>query len=548
MIFPKKEYCVPTRKTFQKLQKQILTLSGSLSLLTFGVSFTLVLASLEPAFAAGTVGTGTAASCTEAALNTALTGGGNIYFNCGTTPVTINVTSEKIITANTFIDGATNGVPVVTLSGGNSKRIFNVTGQVQLSVKNLTLANGLTADQGAAINNPNGGTLTIANTTFNNNSSTKPGEFGGGAIYSGPLGTVSVTNSTFDGNKGSIGGAIRILNSNLTVTNSTFKNNKAVDTSLGNGGAIYIDGANGDNGKINITGSTFTTNSATAYGGALFNNIYNNNQTVVDKSTFTGNTVGGGSNGQGAAIWSTGDPAPNGGIWTTGVNNTTLTVKDTTINGNTATKQGGGIWIARHPIGVTITNTTLSNNKANESNGGGIILDGANSKLTVTNSTIAGNQVNGAYSMGAGIAVINGQATILNSTIANNTANWQGGGILGGTKVTLKNTIVANNVAKNGGNTWNIKHNCTDPVTNGGNNLQFTSLNANSNECGAAIPMTNPNLGPLASNGGLTQTMALLAGSPAINTGNNTGCPTTDQRGIARPQGGVCDIGAFEFK
>jgi predicted outer membrane repeat protein len=277
MIFPAKEYRVPTRKTFQKLQKQILTLSGSLSLLTFGVSFTLVLASLEPAFAAGTIGTGTAASCTEAALNTALTGGGNVYFNCGTTPVTINVTSEKLITANTFIDGATNGVSVVTLSGSNSKRIFNVTGKVQLSVKNLTLANGLTADQGAAINNPNGGTLTITNTQFTNNSSTKPGEFGGGAIYSGPMGSVSVSNSTFDGNKGSIGGAIRILNSNLTVTNSTFKNNKAVDATLGNGGAIYIDGANGDNGKINITGSTFTTNSATAYGGALFNNIYNNN-------------------------------------------------------------------------------------------------------------------------------------------------------------------------------------------------------------------------------------------------------------------------------
>ncbi|MFB8788405.1 MAG: choice-of-anchor Q domain-containing protein [Potamolinea sp.] len=246
-------------------------------------------------------------------------------------------------------------------------------------------------------------------------------------------------------------------------------------------------------------------------------------------------------------MWSTGDPAPNGGIWTTGVNNTTLTVKDTTIKGNTASQQGGGIWLGRHPTGITITNTTVSGNTATSSNGGGIVL-ADNGKLTITNSTISGNQVNGAVSMGGGIAIVSGQTTITNSTIANNTANWQGGGILHTASLTLKNTIVANNLAKNGGNTWNIKHNCTDPVTNGGNNLQFTSLNASSTECGGSIPMTNPNLGPLASNGGLTQTMALLAGSAAINAGANAGCPTTDQRGIARPQGGTCDIGAFEFK
>jgi len=59
--------------------------------------------------------------------------------------------------------------------------------------------------------------------------------------------------------------------------------------------------------------------------------------------------------------------------------------------------------------------------------------------------------------------------------------------------------------------------------------------------------VTNPLLGPLQNNGGQTQTHALLTGSPAIDAGTNTGCPTTDQRGIARPQGATCDIGAFEF-
>jgi hypothetical protein len=342
-----------------------------------------------------------------------------------------------------------------------------------------------------------------------------------------------------------VGGAIKILNSDLTVTNSTFTNNSALNSTIGNGGAIYIDGAKGDNGKITIRGSTFTNNTATAYGGALFNNIYNNNQTLVENSTFSGNTVGGGQNGQGAAIWSTGDPVLGGGIWTVNANNTTLTVSNTTIANNTASQQGGGIWLGRHPKGINISSTTLSGNTATNSNGGAIAV-GDNGKLNITNSTISGNQVKGAYSMGAGIAAVSGQTTITNTTIANNTASWQGGGILTTVPMTLKNTIVANNIANNGGNPWNVKHNCTDPITNGGNNLQFTSLNSNSKECGAAIPMVDPKLSAIANNGGSTQTMGLSAGSPAINAGTNAGCPATDQRGVTRPQGGVCDIGAFE--
>lgn len=545
---------MPALTIFQPLKKQGIAFSTPLFLITFGVGVTLTLASLEPVYATGTVGNGTPGSCTEAALNTALTGGGSVYFNCGSSPITITLTSEKLISANTTIDGLTNGQALVTLSGGNSKRLFNMQRGVQFTVKNITLANGKTADQGAAINNANGGTLIVSKVKFNNNESTKVSAFGaeagGGALSSGPMGTVTISDSTFTENKASagVGGAVKILNSDLTVTNTTFTSNNASNSSIGNGGAIYIDGAKGDNGKVTIRGSTFTNNSATAYGGALFNSTYNNNQTLVDSSTFSGNRVGGGSNGQGGAIWSTGDKA-SGGIWTTNVNNTTLTVTNSKISGNTASQQGGGIWLARHQnsAGIVINNSAITGNTANASNGGGVVL-GDVSKLAITNSTISGNQVTGTYSMGGGVAVVNGQTTITNSTIANNTASWQGGGILPGASLTLKNSIVANNTANNGGNNWNVKHNCTDAVTNGGNNIQFTSRNASSKECGSAIPMVDPKLGALANNGGTTQTMALLTGSPAINAGNNTGCPATDQRGIARPQGGICDIGAFEFQ
>src|SRR5207253_10692871 len=62
------------------------------------------------------------------------------------------------------------------------------------------------------------------------------------------------------------------------------------------------------------------------------------------------------------------------------------------------------------------------------------------------------------------------------------------------------------------------------------------------------ITTPTPRLGPLAPNGGPTETMALLPGSPAINEGGSgaNGCPATDQRGVRRPQGAACDIGAYE--
>ncbi len=92
----------------------------------------------SPAYAAGTVGTGTAASCTPAALDAALTGGGAVNFNCGSSPVTITLASTKVITSDTQIDGG----GLITLSGGNSVQIFDVQPVSTLSLINITLANG----------------------------------------------------------------------------------------------------------------------------------------------------------------------------------------------------------------------------------------------------------------------------------------------------------------------------------------------------------------------------------------------------------------------
>ena len=124
-------------------------------------------------------------------------------------------------------------------------------------------------------------------------------------------------------------------------------------------------------------------------------------------------------------------------------------------------------------------------------------------------------------------------------------AGGQGGNLYAGSaynaSVQLKNTLLR------GGS----PNNCSSTILSNGNNLE------DANTCGLTaggdLKQRNPSLGFLALNGGTTLTYALMPFSPAIDAGSNTGCPLTDQRGVARPMDGnrsgpaVCDIGAYEF-
>jgi hypothetical protein len=211
----------------------------------------------------------------------------------------------------------------------------------------------------------------------------------------------------------------------------------------------------------------------------------------------------------------------------------TLTINYSTLANNHSGpgfSGGGGIY---NDGLLTVNNSTFSNNSAVGSAGG---IFNANGTLTVNNSTFSGNSASDSGSSGGGIA--NGDILIVNnSTFSGNSAGNGGGGIgdFGGT-VTLRNTILANNGGKD----------CSGTIATALNNLIQTTATAcgltngiNGNKIGV-----NPLLGALANNGGLTQTLALLTGSPAINAGDAATCISTDQRGTARA--GVCDIGAFE--
>ena len=206
---------------------------------------------------------------------------------------------------------------------------------------------------------------------------------------------------------------------------------------------------------------------------------------------------------------------------------TALTLDNMTITGGKSAPFGGGIYNAGGTL--TITNSTFSGNSAVA--GGGIYNAGS---LTITNSTFSGNS---SQASGGGI-FSNGTLTITNSTFSGNSATTGGGIYYNTGTATLLNTIIANNT---GGN-------CYGSISNGGNNID------NGTTCGwgsadGSMSSTDPLLGALADNGGPTETFGLLTGSPAIdgvtfNAPNSA--PSTDQRGVARPQGVGYDIGSYE--
>lgn len=235
------------------------------------------------------------------------------------------------------------------------------------------------------------------------------------------------------------------------------------------------------------------------------------------------------------------------------------TANKSTINGNGA-HDGGGIY--NNGI-LSINNSTISQNTAGiiclsyfhnciSGYGGGISSSGG--AVTITNSTITDNSATG--SNGGGISgSTGGTVRINNSTISQNTATevcafghcygGSGGGIWSAVSTTLQNSIVAN--SPSGGD-------CNSGTTSNGYNLSSDNT-CNFNGPGDMNNL-NPMLGTLGNYGGPTQTIPLLAGSPAIDAGNPSGCTDgqghllkTDQRGKPRPDPedtGGCDMGAYE--
>ena len=294
-------------------------------------------------------------------------------------------------------------------------------------------------------------------------------------------------------------------------------------TSENLGGAIYMTG-----GTVTVTGTTLSNNRGS--GGAIC--VGGGSLTIVS-STLSGNVAGWG--GGGAIRMNAGS---------------SLLMTDSTISGNRNTGVGGGVYL-RSGATATVTNSTISGNSAAvQFGGGGGFFNLGN--LTIINSTISGNSTTaseggGIIHGGGGIKHNGGQLTVANSTITRNDA-FNGGGIHSnfGAVLNLSNSIVAGNTVTGSG------PDLLGTVTAGDYNLvQNTSgatLSGTHNVTGQPAL-----LGPLANNGGPTQTRALFPGSPAINAGDPTFDTTAtpyDQRGSGFPRqvASAIDIGAFEVQ
>jgi CSLREA domain-containing protein len=222
--------------------------------------------------------------------------------------------------------------------------------------------------------------------------------------------------------------------------------------------------------------------------------------------------------------------------------NGTLTLVRDAIVGNSATGTASGGGVSSSGPALTITQSMLAGNLAY--NGGAIDFGHL---LTITDSTIAGNSAGGPGSNGDGGGISGGggsTALIKSSTITGNVA-FNGAGSGGGIDspgATLQNSIVADNRSYETDLSVRYSDNCAAAATSQGHNLSDDAtcgLTDATDHQGAPVP-----LGPLTDNGGPTDTEAPPPGTAAVNAG--AGCPSEDQRGVSRPRGTACDIGAYE--
>jgi len=230
----------------------------------------------------------------------------------------------------------------------------------------------------------------------------------------------------------------------------------------------------------------------------------------------------------------------------------TVTANQCTFSGNSASGSScfGGGAIGVYAATVTVNQSTLSDNSVNNShNGGGGIFD-SQGKLVVNQCTLSGNSANSSDAGGGGIYNNDGTLVVNQSTVAANSANNTdgGGGIndfgLGNTMLT--NSIFAANTAT-GGQGADIFNNYVSLTFGGTNLVQAVIYNNNATINGTYLTAA-ANLAPLGNYGGPTPTMPPLAGSPAIDSGDDSAASqfATDQRGFPRVAGAHVDIGAVE--
>jgi CSLREA domain-containing protein len=464
----------------------------------------------------------------------------------------------------------------VGLNDGPDRLIDQEDGTLQ--IKELTLKDGNTAaaEGGGGIRSRPGtaaaDVLNLNHVTLNNN--TADG-FGGGLEATG-VADVIVANSIFEFNDalgaGAGGGGISV---GVNVTSFDLIDGQISDNTVGQNDDLNTEGGgftNASNGSVSISGTTISGNSVAGGKGGGVSNRSGAGTLTITSADITGNSgafAGGGVAAGGTNTTITGSQITDNAVVTNSLVTqaagggihvfTNATLTDTTVSGNrvieaewtASSLSGAGV---SNTANVTLNRSTVSGNffegegpgDGSPHFGGGIASNSASSHLTLLNSTVTGNTDTDAASI-AGTVVgfqTNTVVKVIQSTIAGNPHNAAAFNLSfpgAGSTVELRGSVINDDPhgcgTVTGTSSYNVDAGSSCPVGTGG------------------ASNTAPLLGPLASNGGPTQTMALLTGSPAIDRVPLAACTddvaaplTVDQRGLARPipAGGACDAGAFE--
>jgi uncharacterized repeat protein (TIGR01451 family)/CSLREA domain-containing protein len=419
------------------------------------------------------------------------------------------LTGDLDLSGSLTINGP--GSTLLSIDGNRLDRVFEVLGGARVSVTGLQIKNG---DAGAgsgggfAINS--GGVLTLTNSRVISNAAT----YGGGVWLTGRFNAAqSEIALNHSGGIHNAGGIVIVSKTHILSNTQGY--------GIWNEGALVFSGGalNGNaGGGLHNSGSpapAANLSDVSVIGNTGGSGIFNaSGSTTVLRNQILSNTG-----------------VSGGGIYNGDISGSpSLNVQDSLIGYNIASVDGGGIF--NYDL-LTLRSSTLLRNTA--SSGGGLHYNSSGG-VTLSNVTFSGNAASD-----NGGAIYNKAGVILvNVTIADNTAEGRGGAIFNdGASSWSKNTIWFGNSGVDGscsgeaGVQHSQGYNLGDDATC---NLTATG----------DITNTDPLLGPLQDNGGPTPTQALQPGSPAIDHGTNSGCPATDQRGLHRPQGASCDMGAYE--
>lgn len=354
-----------------------------------------------------------------------------------------------------------------------------------------------------------------------------------GAAGASCISTSSCNESAGDGQEG--GGILIAPGSNVTLRRVTVADNEA-----GSGG-------NGGNVNCPASGSECDTSGGDGGNGG---GVSANGALTIDRSLVTGNRSGS-AGPAGTVISCGGDCFSSGGNNGDGggviVTAASLNLRASTVEGNQSTDWAGGVY-CHHNSSCTIRDTTIVGNSA-VFRGGGLTVIGNASTASVTNTTVSGNFVTHAIGWAGGVSVFSGALALDFVTVAGNAAGTNGGGGVEtafGT-LTMRNSVVADNT-----NTGSTAPDCRGVITTGGYN-HVENLAGCTMALGTGdVASSDPGLLVLGDNGGPTDTRALSLASSARNTipngTNGCGTTTTDQRSAVRPDSdsAACDKGAFE--